>query len=209
MEQNLEEGTRFATAMKSAIAAKERGDDERCKYHLNTAKDARYSLKSTEITKNKAMLDKYKQMTESYEGFSTTLIESFTLMEGMIERDDFDDLVASRKKSAKVIDYKHSDKQAHITFVDGEGVKRTVKYTPTGKSMINHGPYEGGEQVADSKERVNKTTVKTVKRGRGRPRMDKFTEAVNAIMTLTEEEFDELMENYTLDELVHEILSED
>lgn len=130
------------------------------------------------------------------------IVESFELMEGMIERDDFDDMLAARKKNSKVIDYKHTDNKAHITFVDGDGVKRTVKYTPTGKSMINHGPYEGGEKSADTKEKVNKSEVKTIVRGRGRPRKDKFAESVNILLALSEEEFDEIMEGSSLDEVV-------
>ena len=50
--------------MDKAIAAHDRGDINKKKLHLNNAKQARYALKSTEITKHKDLLDKYKSMTE-------------------------------------------------------------------------------------------------------------------------------------------------
>lgn len=65
-EGNLVEATRFATAMKSAIAAHERGDHKRAKYHLDNAKEARYSLKSTELGKHKELLDKYQDMASAH-----------------------------------------------------------------------------------------------------------------------------------------------
>ena len=62
-EVDLEEGT-FKYHMDKAIAAHDRGDINKKKLHLNNAKQARYALKSTEITKHKDLLDKYKSMTE-------------------------------------------------------------------------------------------------------------------------------------------------
>lgn len=56
----------FAPTMKKAIAAHERGDKKMAKYHLDNAKTARYAMKSTEISKHKDMLDKYKEMSKSY-----------------------------------------------------------------------------------------------------------------------------------------------
>lgn len=55
----------FAQHMKKAIAAKERGDEKKTIYHLGNAKTARYAMKSTEISKNKELLDKYKEMTKN------------------------------------------------------------------------------------------------------------------------------------------------
>jgi predicted RNA binding protein YcfA (HicA-like mRNA interferase family) len=127
------------------------------------------------------------------------------LCEAMIERDDFDDRVSAYKKAGyKVLDTKHSDSKAHISFVDSEGTHRTVKYSPTGKTMQNHGQYAGGGKD-ESGEKVNKSEVKTVKRGRGRPRKDKFAESVDILLSLTEEEFDEIMEGSSLDEIVESL----
>lgn len=60
-EVELDEAN-FAATMKKAIAAHERGDHKRAKYHLDNAKTARYAMKSTEISKNKEMLDKYEKL---------------------------------------------------------------------------------------------------------------------------------------------------
>ena len=59
----LEEGT-FKYHMDKAVAAHDRGDTKRKAFHLDNAKQARYSLKSTEIAKHKDLLDKYKSMNE-------------------------------------------------------------------------------------------------------------------------------------------------
>lgn len=56
----------FASCMKSAIAAHERGDAKRAAYHLDNARTARYAMKSTEVSKHKDLLDKYKDMRDQY-----------------------------------------------------------------------------------------------------------------------------------------------
>lgn len=58
----------FAATMKKAIAAHERGDHKMAKYHLDNAKTARYAMKSTEIAKNKDLLDTYKKMRDMHAG---------------------------------------------------------------------------------------------------------------------------------------------
>ena len=63
IKEDLEEGT-FKYHMDKAVAAHDRGDVNRKKFHLSNAKQARYALKSTEMTKHKDLLDKYKSMTE-------------------------------------------------------------------------------------------------------------------------------------------------
>ena len=65
----------FADTMKKAIAAHERGDHARAKYHLDNAKTARYAMKSTEISKHKDLLDKYKELRDMHEEFE--LSESY------------------------------------------------------------------------------------------------------------------------------------
>lgn len=64
----------FADTMKKAIAAHERGDHTRAKYHLDNAKTARYAMKSTEISKHKDLLDKYAELRKLHE--ETNLTES-------------------------------------------------------------------------------------------------------------------------------------
>jgi hypothetical protein len=66
-EVELDEAS-FAATMKKAVAAHERGDHERAKYHLDNAKTARYAMKSTEISKHKDLLDKYKELRDMHEG---------------------------------------------------------------------------------------------------------------------------------------------
>lgn len=68
IEEELTEAN-FAATMKKAIAAHERGDHARAKYHLDNAKTARYSMKSTEISKHKDLLDKYKELRDMHEEF--------------------------------------------------------------------------------------------------------------------------------------------
>jgi hypothetical protein len=63
IKEDLEEGT-FKYHMDKAVAANDRGDVNRKKFHLSNAKQARYALKSTDIPKHKDLLDKYKSMTE-------------------------------------------------------------------------------------------------------------------------------------------------
>jgi hypothetical protein len=65
-EVELDEAN-FAATMKKAIAAHERGDHKMAKYHLDNAKTARYAMKSTEISKNKEMLDKYEKLRDMHE----------------------------------------------------------------------------------------------------------------------------------------------
>jgi hypothetical protein len=66
LDEALDEAN-FAATMKKAIAAHERGDHKRAKYHLDNAKTARYAMKSTEISKNKEMLDKYEKLRGMHE----------------------------------------------------------------------------------------------------------------------------------------------
>jgi hypothetical protein len=66
LDEALDEAN-FAATMKKAIAAHERGDHKRAKYHLDNAKTARYAMKSTEISKNKEMLDKYEKLRDMHE----------------------------------------------------------------------------------------------------------------------------------------------
>lgn len=63
LAKELKEGT-FVYHMNKAIAAHERGDAKKKQMHLDNAKTARYSMKSTEIAKHKDLLDKYSQMRE-------------------------------------------------------------------------------------------------------------------------------------------------
>lgn len=69
-EETMNEAS-FADTMKKAITAHERGDKKLAKYHLDNAKTARYGLKSTEISKNKDMLDKYKELSAVHGGHIT------------------------------------------------------------------------------------------------------------------------------------------
>lgn len=62
VKENLDEGT-FKYHLDKATAAHERGDDKKKKFHLDNAKNARYSMKSTEYSKNKDLFDKYKELT--------------------------------------------------------------------------------------------------------------------------------------------------
>jgi hypothetical protein len=57
----------FANTMKKAVAAHERGDHKKAAYHLDNAKTARYAMKSTEISKHKDLLDKYKELRDVHE----------------------------------------------------------------------------------------------------------------------------------------------
>jgi hypothetical protein len=57
----------FADTMKKAVAAHERGDHKKAAYHLDNAKTARYAMKSTEISKHKDLLDKYKELRDVHE----------------------------------------------------------------------------------------------------------------------------------------------
>lgn len=66
LAKELKEGT-FVYHMNKAIAAHERGDAKKKQMHLDNAKTARYSMKSTEIAKHKDLLDKYSQMREEVE----------------------------------------------------------------------------------------------------------------------------------------------
>ena len=57
----------FADTMKKAVAAHERGDHKKAAYHLDNAKTARYAMNSTEISKHKDLLDKYKELRSMHE----------------------------------------------------------------------------------------------------------------------------------------------
>ena len=65
-DAELEEGT-FKYHMDKAIAAHERGDAKKKEYHLDNARTAKFTLKTSEYAKNKELLDKHKQMSEELE----------------------------------------------------------------------------------------------------------------------------------------------
>ena len=65
-EADLEEGT-FKYHMDKAVAAHDRGDEKKKAYHLDNAKQARYSIKTSEYSKHKELFAKYKSMTEGSE----------------------------------------------------------------------------------------------------------------------------------------------
>ena len=60
---NLVESNSFSNAMKKAIAAHERGDKKRARYHLENAKN---SLKSTDVNKDPDLHKKYKELRDKY-----------------------------------------------------------------------------------------------------------------------------------------------
>lgn len=66
LAKELKEGT-FVYHMNKAIAAHERGDAKKKQMHLDNAKTARYAMKSTEISKHKDLLDKYKELRDMHE----------------------------------------------------------------------------------------------------------------------------------------------
>jgi hypothetical protein len=70
----------FADTMKKAVAAHERGDHKKAAYHLNNAKTARYAMKSTEISKHKDLLDKYKELRDVHEATFKVDIEGLPAM---------------------------------------------------------------------------------------------------------------------------------
>lgn len=64
--ESIKEGT-FKYHMDKAIAAAERGDDKKKKYHLENARSAKFAMKSSDFAKNKELLDKHRQMSEETE----------------------------------------------------------------------------------------------------------------------------------------------
>ena len=62
LSEDLTEGT-FKYHLDKAVAAHEKGDAKKKKFHLDNAKNARYSMRSTEYSKNKDLFDKYKELT--------------------------------------------------------------------------------------------------------------------------------------------------
>jgi hypothetical protein len=62
VKEDLTEGT-FKYHLDKAVAAHEKGDAKKKKFHLDNAKNAQYSMKSTEYSKNKDLFDKYKELT--------------------------------------------------------------------------------------------------------------------------------------------------
>jgi nicotinic acid mononucleotide adenylyltransferase len=70
----------FADTMKKAVAAHERGDHKKAAYHLDNAKTARYAMKSTEISKHKDLLDKYKELRDVHEATFKVDIEGLPAM---------------------------------------------------------------------------------------------------------------------------------
>ena len=66
INEELKEGS-FKYHMDKAVAAHDRGDEKKKMYHLGNAKTARYAMKTSEYSKHKDLLDKYKQMSEGTE----------------------------------------------------------------------------------------------------------------------------------------------
>ncbi|CAB4125078.1 hypothetical protein UFOVP58_58 [uncultured Caudovirales phage] len=89
--------------------------------------------------------------------------------EEMISHSDFHDKIAMHKKAGNnVVDYDHTEKKAHITTIDKEGMKRKVVYTPKGVSMQNMGQHQGDDKD-ETGEKIKKADTTGEKRGRGRP----------------------------------------
>lgn len=113
----------FAATMKKAIAAHERGDHKRAKYHLDNAKTARYAMKSTEISKNKEMLDKYEKLRAMHEGVD--------LEEGLFDKFKQGMKAGQAKQlAAKAKEHGLSDaeqKRAMDTF-EKDGMVASIKY---------------------------------------------------------------------------------
>lgn len=63
-KESLEEGS-FKYHVDKASDAHDRGDVKKKEYHLANAKTARYAMKTTDYAKNKALFDKYKQLSEA------------------------------------------------------------------------------------------------------------------------------------------------
>jgi hypothetical protein len=150
--EELEEG-QFSYHMKKALDAKERGDEKKKQYHLSNAKTARYAMKSTEITKNKELLDTYSKMvTES---------------EQLDEKYNEDDHVIMQLRKAQDVDGKldikfHSGPAGRLTpeqitkiltvydKLNPEGKRRMRLLMKTHKStveMLKEEVYNGIEEV--------------------------------------------------------------
>lgn len=115
----------FAATMKKAIAAHERGDHERAKYHLDNAKTARYAMKSTEITKHKDLLDKYKELRDMH--------ESVELDEGQ------------KAKTATGYVHKGSYGSDYDTDEEGSEKKKAAPEVKRGRGRPKKGADETGE----------------------------------------------------------------
>ena len=131
-ESELEEGT-FKYHMDKAVAAHDRGDVNRKKFHLSNAKQARYALKSTEITKHKDLLDKYKSMTEdtNLEEGRGTADKHWNIAQGHKEKADIAHDKASRH--AHLADYHDSMSRYH-----DEMGNHTLAQSHADKADINH-----------------------------------------------------------------------
>jgi hypothetical protein len=66
-KEELEEGT-FKYHMDKAIEAEQRGDTKKRAQHLENARTAKFAMKTSDYSKNRALLDKHKQMSMS-EGY--------------------------------------------------------------------------------------------------------------------------------------------
>lgn len=115
-ETELNEAS-FMSTMKKAIAAHERGDHKMAKYHLDNAKTARYTMKSTEIAKHKDLLDKYKELRDMHE--ETEIEEAHQVVAKTKEGETFRSAKYPTKKQAMDMHYKmaKSNKYAKVDTV--------------------------------------------------------------------------------------------
>lgn len=105
---------------------------------------------------------------------------------------NYADRTAVLKAAEKAGHLKEDSMSEAIKWTDGTSTHHDVKKTSTGtvytKQYDKQGISKGsGGEAADKAEGA-------AKRGRGRPKKDKFAESVEVLMSLSEEQFDSMME---------------
>jgi hypothetical protein len=132
-DTNLEEGT-FKYHMDKAVAAHDRGDVNRKKFHLSNAKQARYALKSTDIPKHKDLLDKYKSMTEG-----TDLEEARGLADKYYKMaQDRKDTAQENKGNREVYHTHMADHHDHMSRYHEELGQHSLAQAHADKADIHH-----------------------------------------------------------------------
>lgn len=169
-EVELDEAN-FASTMKKAIAAHERGDHERAKYHLDNAKTARYAMKSTEISKHKDLLDKYKELRDMHE--DVDLDEQDQKIQASDVKTALKNVKQASSHTKKMIKANPTQKMPHglsrhaayseeLELDEGQKVKTSTGY-------VHKGSY-GSDFDTDEEGAEKKKSAPEVKRGRGRPK---------------------------------------
>lgn len=147
----LNEAT-FDASMKKAIAFHEKGNKKRARYHLDSARTARYTLTSKEIFRHSDLLDKYNELRKIYkESKSKELSEAVSAKDflkggnGKIDKATVDDLLGDIYDSSSMT----KTLVRNAAYQKGEDNPKATN--PYKKDTFDYHLYQLGQEMEQSR----------------------------------------------------------